>query len=96
MITHMHSFLELALRHDEQAQTKLLWIWLVPNLNYCIATDSEAAQLLLMIVYDVYYATLADIVETDWNPDQRVFHGRAKLCNTQFTACQRPSIISCM
>jgi len=36
----------------------------VPNL-YCIATDSEAAQLLLMIVYDVYYATLADIVETD-------------------------------
>jgi len=26
MITHMHSFLDLALRHDGQAQTKLLWV----------------------------------------------------------------------
>ncbi len=37
----------------------------MPNLKYCITTDSEAAQLLLLIVYDVYYANLADIAETD-------------------------------
>lgn len=39
----------------------------MPNLKYCITTDSEAAQLLLLIVHDVYYANLADIAKTDVN-----------------------------
>jgi len=74
----------------------------VPNLKYCITTDSEAALLLLLNFYDVHYANLADIAETDVNlyPEtvswqcQAMQHTTYSLPTTQYSSCLYDDLIS--
>ncbi len=74
----------------------------MPNVNYCVTTDSEAALLLLLIVYDVYYADLADIAETALNlyPETVPWQCQAmqytihSLPTTQYSSCLYNDVMS--